>query len=87
LGEQDAALNIAVAVQNNSGPPAGWIYERCDRAPAPTIDGAVAPPIERPEPEAFRRYRAIEARNAEQDRQRARAAELALNPIFRLPDR
>jgi hypothetical protein len=83
IGEADQALNVSVAIQTNIASEPAWSYAPCDRAPAPIIDATAAPVVERPEPEAFKRMRAIEARDAEQDRQQARAAELAANPIFR----
>jgi hypothetical protein len=83
IGEADQALNVNVAIQNNIASEPAWAYARCDREPGQTIDGSVAPAIERPEPAAFRRQRALEARDAEEDRQRARQAELAANPVFK----
>jgi hypothetical protein len=83
LGEEAKGVSVQVGIQTTIAVKPGWILDASDRdrPEPPVIEQESIQP--RPEHESFKRYRAIEAAEAEQDRLRALEAEEARNPVFK----
>jgi hypothetical protein len=84
LGEQDAALNVSVAVQNSIGPPPGYAYRPCSR-PIIEAEPVREPALERPLPQAMVEYRKREAETAAALAAERQAERERLEPVFRYP--